>query len=72
MLLKLREKEVITIEITGRRNAKTLFEDIAIVEVLEFIDKTEVGKRPSGASDEGDSWDIERLDRHGDEQRDGG
>jgi len=40
--------------------------------MLEFIDKTEVGKRPSGASDEGDSWDIERLDRDGDEERDGG
>jgi len=30
MILKLREKEVTTIEITGRRNVKTLFEDIAI------------------------------------------
>ena len=72
MLLKLREKEVITIEITGRRNVKTLFEDDAVVEVLEFIEKTEVGKKPAGALDEADSWDIERLDRNGDEERDGG
>jgi hypothetical protein len=42
------------------------------VDVLEFIEKTEVGKRPAGASDEADSWDIERLDRNGDEERDGG
>jgi hypothetical protein len=41
------------------------------VDVLEFIKKIEVGKRPAGASDEADSWDIERLDRNSDEERDG-
>ena len=72
MIRKLRDKEVVTMEITGRRNVKTLFEDNAVVEVLEFIEKTEVGKKPAGALDEADSWDIERLDRNGDEERDGG
>jgi hypothetical protein len=72
MMQKLRDKEVTTNETTGRRNVKTLFGDNAVVDVLEFNEKTEVGKRPAGASDEADSWDIERLDRNGDEERDGG
>ena len=36
--------------------------------MLEFIEKTEVGKRPVAESDEADSWDIERLDRGGNEE----
>ena len=72
MLRKLRDKEVATIETTGRRNVKALFEDNAVVEVLEFIEKTEVGKKPASALGEADSWDIERLDQNGDEERDGG
>ena len=72
MIRKLRDKEVATIETTGRRNVKTLFEDNAVVEVLEFIEKTGVGKKPAGALGEADSWDIERLDPNGDEERDGG
>jgi hypothetical protein len=72
MIRKLRDKEVATIETTGRRNVKTLFEDNAVLETLEFIEKTEVGKKPAGALDEADSWDIERLDRNRDEERDGG
>ena len=55
MLRKLRDKEAANIETTGRRNVKTLFEDNAVVEVLEFIKKTEVGKRPADTSDEADS-----------------
>jgi hypothetical protein len=39
------------------------------VDVLEFIEKTEVDRRPAGASDEVDPWDIERLDQDGDEER---
>ena len=72
MIRKLRDKEVATIETTGRRNVKTLFEDNAVLETLEFIEKTEVGKKPAGALDEADSWDIERLDRNVDEERDSG
>jgi hypothetical protein len=72
MIRKLRAKEVATSETTGRRSVRILFDDNAVVDVLEFIEKTEVGKRPAGASDEADSWDIERLDRNGEEERDGG
>ncbi|KAM0708550.1 hypothetical protein Q7P35_005202 [Cladosporium inversicolor] len=72
MIRKLRDKEVANIETTGRRNVKALIEDNAVLETLEFIEKTEVGKKPAGALDEADSWDIERLDRNGDEERDGG
>lgn len=72
MIRKLRDKEVATIGTAGRRNVKTLFGDNAIAEVLQFIEKTEVGKRPADTSDEADSWDIERLDRNGDEEGDGG
>jgi hypothetical protein len=72
MMQKLRDEEMTTNETTGPRNVKTLFGDNAVVDVLEFIEKTEVGMRPVGASDEADSWDIERLDRNGDEERDGG
>jgi hypothetical protein len=71
MIRKLRAKEVATRETTGLRNVRILFEDNAVVDVLEFIEKTEVGKKPVDASEEADSWDIERLDRNGDEERDG-
>jgi len=72
MIRKLRDKEVAIIETRGRRNVKTLFGDNVVAEVLEFIEKTEVGKRPADASDVVDTWDIERLDRSEDEARDGG
>jgi hypothetical protein len=72
MIGKLETKGIATSETTGRRNVRNLFGDNAVVDVLEFIEKTEVGKRPAGASDEADSWDIERLDRNGEEKRDGG
>lgn len=55
-----------TSETTGRRNVKTLFDDNAVAEMLEFITKTGLGKRPVGTPNEADSWDIERLDRNGD------
>jgi hypothetical protein len=35
--------------------------------VLEFIEKTEVGKRPAAESGKVDPWEIERLDRSDDE-----
>lgn len=40
MKRKLRYEEVATIETTGRRNVKTLFEDNTVAEVLDFIEKT--------------------------------
>jgi hypothetical protein len=46
-----------------------LFGDKATVDVLEFIEKTEEGKRLAVESDKADSWNIERLDW--DENEDG-
>ncbi|KAM0724108.1 hypothetical protein Q7P37_000288 [Cladosporium fusiforme] len=68
MLRKLRARNVV---ISGRRHQadlKTLFADGAIKEVLQFIDDTEVGKKPAGDANKNDSWDIERLDRSADEE----
>ena len=68
MLQKLRERKV---AISGRRqqaDLRTLFSAEAITEVLQFIDNTEVGKKPTGDANKNDSWDIERLDRSADEE----
>ena len=68
MIRKLNTKNVAISETPDRRNVRILFGDNATVDVLEFIEKTEVGKRPVAESDEADSWDIERLDRGGDKE----
>jgi hypothetical protein len=46
---------------------ETLFGDDATVEVLRYIDNTEVGKRLAKEGNSDDSWDIESLDRSADE-----
>jgi vacuolar-type H+-ATPase subunit I/STV1 len=68
MIRKLSTKNITIRETPDRRNARILFEHKATVDVLEFIETTEVGKRPVTESDEADSWDIERLDRGGNEE----
>jgi hypothetical protein len=45
---------VTTNETTGPRSVKTLFRDNVVEDMLEFIKKTEVGKRPASAFDEAD------------------
>jgi hypothetical protein len=65
MIRKLRTKNITISETPDRWNVRTLFGDNATVDVLEFINKTEVGKRLAVESNEADSWDIERLDRGG-------
>jgi hypothetical protein len=63
MLRELRAKKIL---ISGRRDRAdldTLFGNGAIAEVLRFIDNTEVGKRLTKQGNNGDTWDIERLDR---------
>jgi hypothetical protein len=40
------------------------------VDMLEFVEKTEVGKRAGAENDKVDSWDVERLDQR-DEQEEG-
>jgi len=68
MIRKLSTKNITIRETPDRRNVRILFEHKATVDVLEFIETTEVGKRPVTESDEADSWDIERLDRGGNEE----
>lgn len=68
MIRKLRTKNITISETPDQRNVRILFGDNATVDVLVFINKTEVGKRLAVESNEADSWDIERLDRSGNEE----
>jgi hypothetical protein len=45
MVKKLKAKDIIVSETLDRRNLKILFIDNAIVDMLKFVEKTEVGKR---------------------------
>ena len=63
MIRKLSTKDIAINETPHRRNFRILFGDNATVDVLEFIEKAKVGKRPAAESSEADTWDIERLDR---------
>jgi hypothetical protein len=65
---KLRAKEITITEPPDQRNLKILFEDNAMVDMLEFVEKTEIGKRLEAETNRVDSWDIERLDRSADEE----
>ena len=69
MIRKLNTKNVGINETPDRRNVSILFGDHATVDVLEFIKKTEVGKRLAVESDKADAWDVERLDRGKNEER---
>jgi hypothetical protein len=54
-------------EAPDRRNLKILLTDNAIVDMLEFVEKTEVGKRPGAEKNKVDLWDVERLDKRDEE-----
>jgi len=51
-----------------RRDLETLFERVATIDVLQYIESTKVGKKLPDGTDKCDSWDIERLDRDGEER----
>ena len=68
MTRKLSIKNITISDTPDRRNVRILFGDNATVDVLEFINKTEVGKRLAVESNKADSWDIERLGRGGNEE----
>ena len=55
MIQKLGFKNITISKTADRRNARILFRDDAIVGVLEFINKTKVGKRLAIESKEADS-----------------
>jgi hypothetical protein len=54
MVEKLKAKDITVSETPDRRNLKILFTDNAIVDMLEFVEKTEVGKRPGAENDKVD------------------
>ena len=68
MLQRLRAKNVTITERRDRRDLETLFEQVATIDVLQYIESTEVGKKLPDSADKCDLWDIERLDRD-DEER---
>jgi hypothetical protein len=68
MVQKLKAKDLTVSEMPARRNIEVLFADKATVDMLEFVQKTEVGKRPGAGNDKVDSWDVERLDQRDEEE----
>jgi hypothetical protein len=68
MLQRLSAKNVAITERRDRRDLETLFEQVATVDVLQYIESTEVGKKLPDGTNKCDSWDIERLDRDGEEE----
>jgi hypothetical protein len=68
MVRNLRAKDITFSTTRNLTNLGTLFEDNAMVDMLEFIGKTEVGKRPADEANKRDSEDIERLVRDDEEE----
>jgi hypothetical protein len=71
MVRKLGAKVITIDETRDRRNLRILFEDNAMVDMLEFVGKTGVGKRPSAELNKVGSWDVERLNQSADEEEEG-
>jgi hypothetical protein len=70
MVQKLKAKVLTVSKMPDRKNLEVMFADKATVDMLEFVEKTEVGKRAGAENDKVDSWDVERLDQR-DEQEEG-
>ena len=68
MLQRLKAKNVTITERRDRRDLETLFEQVATIDVLQYIESTEVGKKLPDGTDKCDLWDIERLDQDDDER----
>jgi hypothetical protein len=61
---KLKAKDITVSETPDWRDLEILFRDNAIVDMLRFVEKTDISeKRPGAGDDKVDSWDVERLDR---------
>lgn len=67
LIQKLKARDIAVSETPDRRNLKILFGDNAIVDMLKFVENTEIGKRQGAGDDKIDSWDVERLDRRGED-----
>ena len=68
---RLSAKNIAITERRDRRDLKTLFEQDAMIDVLQYIKSTEVAKRLPDGTSKCDSWDIESLDREGEERTTG-
>jgi hypothetical protein len=68
MLQRLSAKNVAITERRDRRDSEALFEQVATIDVLQYIESTEVGKKLPDATNKCDSWDIERLDRDSEDE----
>lgn len=62
MVQKLKAKDIKISETSDRRNLKILFGENAIVDMFQFVEKTEVGKRPEAENNKVNSWNMKRLD----------
>jgi hypothetical protein len=71
MVRKLGAKGITIDETRDRRNLRILFEDNAMVDMLESVGKTGVGKRPGAEPNKVGSWDVERLNQSADEEEEG-
>jgi hypothetical protein len=71
MLQRLSVKNVTITERRDWRDLETLLKQIATIDVLQFIESTEVGEKLLDGTNKYDSWDIERLDRDGEERSTG-
>jgi hypothetical protein len=71
MLRKLKAMNVTITEIRDWRDFETLFKQDATIDVLEYIESTEVGKKLPDGTNKYESWDIEQLDRAGEERTTG-
>jgi len=65
---RLSAKNVKITERRDRRDLEILFEQDATINIVQYIESTEVGKKLPDSTDKCDSWDIERLDQD-DEER---
>lgn len=66
MVRKLQAKNIKISETPDRRGVLTLFENDVTADLLEFVDKTGIGKRTETEANEVDFLDIEGLDRSSD------
>jgi hypothetical protein len=71
MLQRLSVKNVTITERRDWRDLETLLKQIATIDVLQYIESTEVGEKLLDGTNKYDSWDIERLDRDGEERSTG-
>jgi hypothetical protein len=63
MVQKLKAKDITVSETPDWRDLEILSRDNTIVDMLRFVEKTDMGKRPGAGDDKIDSWDVERLDQ---------